>query len=87
MNDRRLINVIDQLQHFPAGKDFVDILIIAMLLGWALGSLMKREGAFTPSMLSGFSILLIVYTFFTLWHGGPFRGLALQQGSACAPLR
>ena len=64
-----LRNVIEKIHEFPFGKDFLDILIIVMILGWILGALAGRRAIFEKSAINFAAILLILYTTFSLWKG------------------
>ncbi len=64
-----LRNVIERLHPFPLGKDFIDVLFIAMIIGWFLGTVGQGIRFAESSLLNPISILLMIYTFFTLMHG------------------
>jgi len=67
-----LRNVIDKLQNFPLGNQFIDILIAGMLLGWLLSRLALRTKLMERSPLNTAAVLLIVYTFVSLQIGNHY---------------
>jgi len=69
-----LQTVLDRMQAFPFGKDFVDILIIAMIIGWIIGKALKGEKIFESSGLNTLLVLLVIYTFFSFYHGFAYFG-------------
>ena len=69
-----LQNIIDQIQHFFLGKDFLDILIISSLLGWLVRSMTNQEKIVGKSSLNIMAFVLILYTFFSLCRGYSYLG-------------
>jgi O-antigen ligase len=67
-----LRNVVDRLQYFPIGKDIVDLLFLAMLVGWLLSSLGQGEKLFARSRLNGILFLMIGYTFISVLQGSSY---------------
>jgi len=62
-----LQTVLNAMQKLPAGKDFVDIMLIACILGWMARSM--KKGAFVErNALNLPIVLLIFYTFFSLFY-------------------
>ena len=54
-----LTNVTDKLHSFPLGKDFVDILLIIMIIGWVIGSMVRGEKLVEKSALNTIMAVLI----------------------------
>lgn len=72
-----LQTVLDRMQAFPFGKDFVDIFIMVMIVGWIIGKAIRGEKIFEKSGLNILLFLLILYTFFSFYHGfSSFRNTA-----------
>lgn len=64
-----LTNVWEKMQSVPVGKDLNDILLITMCLGWFVGTGMRKVKLLEPSLLNKISIILILYTYLSLWRG------------------
>ncbi|MFC1510443.1 hypothetical protein ACFL49_02165, partial [Candidatus Omnitrophota bacterium] len=64
-----LRNVIDRLHAMPMGKDFVDILFIALIIGWLVNSVVKGHKFFAFSPLNAICIVMIFYLFVSLIQG------------------
>ncbi len=67
-----LRNIVDRLQAFPLGNQYIDILIIGMLIGWPLSALTQRIKLMEKSPLSITSIFLVIYTFISLQLGNEY---------------
>ena len=64
-----LRNVVDRLFEFPFGKDIIDIMIIAIILGWSITVLVNRQKAFEKSPLVIMAVILIIYTYCSFLRG------------------
>lgn len=64
-----LRNIIEKIHQFPFGRDFLDILVMAMLVGWVLGAFAGHRKVFDKSLINPAAILLIIYSFLSLWRG------------------
>ncbi len=69
-----LRNVIDRLHSLPMGKDFVDIMLIMMIIGWAVSSLNKGKSMFQPTPMNGIIFVMVSYTLLSLLHGSGYLG-------------
>ncbi len=69
-----LQNVMDKMHNFPAGKDIVDILVVAMIIKWFLTSGSRGGNLFVKTDLNMPLILLILITFFGLLRGSSYLG-------------
>lgn len=69
-----LQNIFAKLQQFPLGKDFNDILLIGMLIGWILSKGFRREPLFHRSPYNKILFFYLIFTYFTLWRGSFFLG-------------
>lgn len=67
-----LRNVVEKLHEFPFGKDFLDILLIAMLVGWIFRAIGEKDIFFEHSPLNGIIIALILYTLFSVFYGSSY---------------
>ena len=60
-----LQNIIERLHQFPLGKDFVDIILIAMVLSWIFKSISNKEKFFKPSPFNKILIIMaVLYIYF-----------------------
>jgi len=69
-----LQNVIDKLHQFPLGKDFNDIIIICMILGWLIRAGMKKEKLFEKTVFNPLLLVMFFYTYFSLWQATGYLG-------------
>jgi len=70
-----LQNLINIIHKYPLGKDFIDILILALLIKWVLNSRKETNHVFftkTPLNLPVFA--LILWTYIELWMGASYLG-------------
>lgn len=67
-----LRNVVEKLHHFPLGKDLIDMLIIALIVGWAFRSFGKKDKFFEKSPINTIIVFLIFYTFISLLLGSMY---------------
>ncbi len=64
-----LQNIIDKLQQFPFGKDYIDILLIAMTFGWVVDAAQYKRKTFEKSPINTIAIVLMCYIYLSLWNG------------------
>jgi len=69
-----LQNVIERLHQFPLGKDFIDIILIAMMLGWVFRSIINKEKIFEPTPLNKLLFIMAIFTYFSLWRSSTYLG-------------
>ena len=72
-----LQNVIERFHQFPVGKDFIDIVLIAMVLGWIFKSFSNKENLFESTPLNKILFVMIVFTSISLWIGSSYLNLPL----------
>lgn len=77
-----LQNVMEKLQVFPMGKDFNDILLIGMIIGWAFYKNSQRQPLFAKSTLNKILFFYLIFTYFTLWKGSSYLGLSAPLSPA-----
>ena len=70
-----LRNVVDKLQDYPAGNQFLDILIFSLVVGWFVSSLGEKKKLMENAPLNVISIFLVIYTFVSLIIGAQYLGL------------
>src|ERR1041385_4369408 len=63
-----LRNVIEKLQEYPLGTQYLDLLFFSMIIGWIFTS-SNRKPFMAPSSLNGVAIFLIFYITFSLMVG------------------
>ena len=64
-----LHTVLVKMHQYPMGKDFIDILFFAMLIGWAM-----RGRGFEKSSTSWIIFLFVIITYLGLWRGSSYLG-------------
>ncbi len=69
-----LRNVVEKLQDYPLGNQFLDILIFGILLGWAVSTLSQKTKFMEKTFINKAAVLLIIYTFFSLLKGSEYLG-------------
>ena len=72
-----LQNVIERFHQLPFGKDFVDIILIAMIIGWMSWALVNKEKLFQPTPFNKLLFVMIVFTYISLWKGSSYLGFPL----------
>jgi len=70
-----LQNILDRFQQFPLGKYFVNIILVSMMLGWFIRAVFHGEIILERSFLNKLLIVMVLYTFYSLWKGYSFLGL------------
>lgn len=64
-----LTNVLYRFHKYPLGKDFVDIVLVAMLAGWILKSLSGGEKIVGPSPFNKVAVAIMLFTLFSVVQG------------------
>ncbi|MBD3386326.1 hypothetical protein GF407_15555 [candidate division KSB1 bacterium] len=72
-----LQNVLDYAIDFPLGKDINDLLLVAMLIRWIINS-QKNNSFLQKTPLNIPILLLVAWTFFSVWHGSHYIGVPLS---------
>lgn len=62
-------NLIDKLHSFPLGKDLVDILLIAILIGWFFRAKSREERFIEKTPFNIPILILVILTYIGLWKG------------------
>lgn len=70
-----LRNVVDKLQDYPLGNQFLDILILGIIVGWFVSSLGQQRKLMENTSNNAIAVLLILYTFISLIIGAQYLGL------------
>lgn len=68
-------NVMDWTQKYPLGKDFVDILVLAMIIKWVLNKRNSKEGLFVKNPFNLPLILLGIWSFLELLYSSSYLEL------------
>lgn len=71
-----LQNVVAKIQGFPFGKDFNDILIISMFLGWFIRAAITKEKIFERSAFNILLLAMFFFTYFSLWQATFYLGVS-----------
>jgi len=64
-----LDTVLYKMHAFPLGKDLVDIILIALIIGWFSRALFNKETLVESSALNILIFFLIIYSLFSLYNG------------------
>lgn len=64
-----LRNVVEKIQEFPAGTQFIDMLFASMLVGWVVSSMSSSRKFMESTYINAPAILMAVYLFFSLLNG------------------
>ncbi|MBI5874106.1 MAG: O-antigen ligase family protein [Candidatus Omnitrophica bacterium] len=72
-----LQNILEKMQILPLGKDFADILLIGMIIGWMASKASLRESFFSRSPFNKLIFIFFCYTLFSLWKGSFYLGASL----------
>lgn len=67
-----LQNVIERFHQFPFGKDFIDIVLIAMILGWVFRAFANKNKIFEQTPFNKILFVMVVYTYISLWIGSSY---------------
>lgn len=69
-----LQNVIERLHRYPMGNQFIDLMLIVMILGWALKSVLDGKKILEYTPVNKILFLMLVYTYISLWQGSFYLG-------------
>jgi O-antigen ligase len=64
-----LRNVVEKIQEFPAGTQFIDMLFASMLVGWVISTTSSSRKFMEKTYINAPAILMVVYLFFSLLIG------------------
>lgn len=64
-----LRNVVEKLHQLPMGKDFIDILIISLFIGWIFSAIGQKNKFMEKSLLNAIIIIMVLYTIFSYFNG------------------
>jgi len=67
-----LETLFEKIKGLPLGKDFIDIMLIALIIGWASKAFSRRRSLIERSVFNIPLILLFFYTFFSLYVGSGY---------------
>lgn len=67
-------SLLERLLVYPMGKDFVDILVLAILIRWFFNRNRDDEGGFVKTKFNLPIFLIILWTYFGLWRGSFYLG-------------
>ena len=69
-----LRNIVDKLQDYPLGNQFLDILIFSIIIGWFVSSLGQKQKLLESTSINTIAVVLILYTFISLIIGAEYLG-------------
>lgn len=72
-----LRNVLEKFSNFPLGKDFIDLVLLSIILGWVIKSTINKDKILINTPFNTVIFLIIFYTYFSLWRGSFYLGLPL----------
>ncbi|MCK5580791.1 MAG: O-antigen ligase family protein [Candidatus Omnitrophica bacterium] len=70
-----LRNIIDRFHGFPLGKDFVDIVVLTLLLGWGVSTMLRKEKFIEKTPINGLAVAFILYAFVSVLQGSSYLQL------------
>jgi len=70
-----LRNIIERLHTMPYGKDFLDFLLITLVIGWFISAASQKHKMVDPSPINKIALATIFYTMFSVVHGSMYLGL------------
>lgn len=70
-----LQNLLQKLHVFPYGKDVIDIMILALLLGWFIRSVSLKDRILVKTSPNIPIFILILITYIGLWRGSAYLGI------------
>ena len=70
-----LTSLLYRLHGLPLGKDFLDILLLAIIIGWFAHSDDKKGPKFEKTPFNKIVMFHIIYTYIGLWIGSLSAGL------------
>ena len=70
-----LRNVVDKLQAYPLGNQFLDILIVSIIVGGFVSSLGQKKKILENTSINVITVFLILYSFISLIIGAQYLGL------------
>lgn len=70
-----LQNILQKLHAYPVGKDFVDILVVSIIVGCIISRNKNETTIFEPTRLNLPIFLYILFSFVGLWVGSFYLGL------------
>lgn len=72
-----LENLTTRIHQFPLGKDFIDILLISIIIGWFSKKSSKQKEAVTGTLVNKVIVFIMIYTYISLWLGSIVNSLPL----------
>jgi len=72
-----LQNVMERLHPYPMGNQFIDFMLIAMILGWVFKAISNREKIFVSAPFNTILFLMAIYTYISLWRGSFYLGFPM----------
>ncbi len=70
-----LRNVVERLYIFPLGNNLDDIIMVAMILGWIIRSISRREKLLVHTPFNKLLFIMAIYTYISLWWGSSYLGI------------
>jgi len=68
-------SLLQRIHELPLGKDFVDILVLALIIKWILSKNKGEEGFFVKTSFNLPILLIIIWTYIELWRGSFYLGV------------
>jgi len=73
-------NLLDWTNIYPFGKDYVDILLIAMIIKWIIDRLRTGEPFFVKTPFNKLLFLFILWSFIEYIYGAIYLGYPISPG-------
>jgi len=70
-----LQNVLEKFHQFPLGNNFIDILLIGIVIGWFISCSNQKKPVFIKTPINKMIFFMIIFSYFSLWNGSFFLGM------------
>ena len=72
-----LQSILDRMQQYPGGKDFIDILLLALVVRWFINKRKAGKSIFIKTSFNLPILILVLWTYIELWLGSSNFSLSL----------
>jgi len=67
-----LRNIVEKVQDYPGGTQFIDILIVSLIIGWFFNSVRNKRKFIEASALNATSVILVLYLLISVLIGSNY---------------
>ena len=72
-----LQNIVQRLHVFPAGKDFIDITFLFIIIGWVSSSIVKNEKILKKNIFNNTLLIMFFYTLISVLRSCSYLGYSV----------